>query len=178
MKRRSSRGRVHDIAESYLGRLDPEGRRFTSRAASAWNEVVGPDIARHTMGVSLRDGELLVYVDGPVWANELSLMAEEFRERINEVIGKDLVRSVRFSVSRKVREERMRTEAEEEAEQFYRPDAAEPVPLSEQERSQVEHMAAAIHDPEVREAAVRAMTRHLEWKKGIRSENGAERPSE
>jgi hypothetical protein len=178
MRQRRRKGDFSSLAHGFLGRIDPEGRRYASRAASAWKDVVGEEIARHTMGSALRDGELLVYVDSATWANELSMMSEHLRERLNEALGEELVRSVRFSVSRRVQEERAREEAQEETRDFYERDEAEPVPLSESELAQVEYAAASIKDPELREAAVRAMTRHLEWKKGTRQRNGRQKRSE
>lgn len=178
MSRRGKHGDVRDLAGAFLGRIDPEGRRFGSRATAAWNEVVGPEIVRHTHGSALRDGELLVFVDSPVWANELSVMAEHLRERLNEALGEELVRSVRFAVSKRVAEERSARAAEEERREAYAPDEARSVPLTAQERAQVEYVASSISDEGLREAAIRAMTRHLEWKKAIGAENGREMRSE
>ncbi len=178
MSRRGSQGDFHGFADRYLGRIDPSGRRFGGRAAEAWGRVAGEEIGKHTVGSALHDGELLVYVYSPTWATELSVMAEHLRVRINEELGEELVRSVRFTVSRRVQEERATLAAEEEQERFYAEDDVELLPLSRQERSQIEHMAAAIGDEALREAAVKAMTRHLEWKKGTRAENGREGRSE
>jgi hypothetical protein len=178
MKRKRTPGDLHALAESYLTRIDPEGRRFTGATASAWKRVAGPDVERHTMGVSLKDGSLLVYVDQSAWAQNLSLMAEQYRERLNEEIGEELVRAVRFTVSRKVAEERRREQQESADEAYYEPDDTESVPLTEQERQQIEHIAGSIHDERVRDAAVRAVTRHLEWKKGIKRRNGPQAGSE
>jgi hypothetical protein len=136
--------------------------------------VAGPDVERHTMGVALRDGTLLVYVDSPVWANELSVMAEQYRQRLNEVLGKELVRAIRFTVSRKVGEEKRRIAHEEAVEAFYEPDETPSAPLSDQERAQVEHVAAEIDDEELRETVIKAITGHLERKKGTQLQNGRE----
>jgi hypothetical protein len=106
------------------------------------------------------------------------MMSEHLRERLNEALGEELVRSVRFSVSRRVQEEHARKDAEEDVRDFYERDDVESVPLSAVERAQVEYATAAIRDPELRQAAVRAMTRHLEWKKGTRQRNGRQRRSE
>lgn len=178
MSRRGREGDLRGFADKYLGRIDPEGRRFAGRAADVWKRVVGEEIVKHTTGSALRDGELLVYVDSPAWANELSVMAEHLRGRLNEELGEGLVSSLRFTVSRKVQEERGREAAEEEHERFYAEDDVERIPLSDVERMQIEHMAAAIADEGLRDAAVKAMTRHLEWKKGTRSANGREGRSE
>lgn len=178
MRRRGRQGDLRGMTDGLLRKLDPKGRRFGSRAAMAWREVAGPEIAKHTTGSALREGELLVYVDSPTWAHELSAMAEHMRVRLNEALGEELVRSVRFAVSRAVRQEQQLREEEVAASRYYAEDDVEPVPLSEQEHAQVEFAAGNISDERLREAVVRAMTRHLEWKKGTRARNGRENRSE
>jgi hypothetical protein len=171
VRRRRGEAEVSSVAEELLARVDPKGKRLGTVAATSWEKAAGPDIARHTHGMVVRHGELVVYVDSPTWANELSLMSEELRVRLNEELGKDLVTSMRFTVSRQVREERQREALDQEGAES----APEPAaPLSSAEQGQVEYVARTIEDNGLREAAVRAMTRSLEWKKGLLSRNGRE----
>jgi predicted nucleic acid-binding Zn ribbon protein len=60
-----------------------------------WREIVGPDVAQHAEPSSLRSGLLRVRTDSPVWATEISYLADEIRRRTNETLGRDLVREVR-----------------------------------------------------------------------------------
>lgn len=95
-----------DIASSVLKRADKEGRRHGALAVNAWREVVGEDVAQHTRGFALRkDRELVIFVDSAAWANQLSLMSEEIRLRLNEHLGEESARTLRFTVSRKVADE-------------------------------------------------------------------------
>src|SRR5262245_32220756 len=48
----------------------------------AWREVVGDRIARRTRPGALRDGELTIYSESPVWAQELSLLSDEIVTRL------------------------------------------------------------------------------------------------
>jgi len=48
------------------------------------------------------------------------------------------------------------------------------VPLSENERAQIEASASSIPDAKLREAVVRATVSDLEWKKGIAARNARE----
>jgi len=167
-----------DLLGGYASRLDPKGRRFQARAVDAWYGVAGDEVRKHTRGLALRDGELVVHVDSPVWATQLSLLSERFRKEINAKLDEELVMKVRFDVSKRVRTEAVREEQEQAEEAFYAPDPVMPVNLSEVERRQVEYCAAAIGDEEVRDAAIRLMTKDLEWKKGIRLLNESQRASQ
>ncbi len=138
------------------------------RATEAWPEVVGPAIAGHTGRLFLRGGELVVYVDSPVWASELSAMSEMLRSRLNEALGKDDVRSIRFTVSREVSAGRERTRREQR-ETEERESRVQPVELSETELAEVRQSVSAIENEELREAAFRATVKHLEWSKGTQA---------
>lgn len=158
-----------DAADRVLGRIDTTGKRHGARVVGVWSEVVGPDIARHTRGFALReDRELVVFVDSPAWANELSLMSGDLTKRINAHIGEESVTSLRFTVSRKVATEGVWNAAIEEAEAAYKPDDVQPRPLSKVEQDQAAHVAAVINDPDLREIALRVMMKDLALKKGAR----------
>jgi len=132
-----------------------------------WQELAGPMVTGHTTGAHLRDGTLVIYVDGPAWATELTAMSETYRKRINEELGKNLVRTIRFTVSRKVAEEFRLKRTELEHEEFYLEDVVDSVPLTKTERAQIEASTESIPDAGLREAAVRATVADLEWKKGL-----------
>jgi len=52
-----------------------------------WTEIGGKRIAEKTEPVALEQGILFVRVNDSAWRNELSLMSEELREKINEYFG-------------------------------------------------------------------------------------------
>ncbi|MDO9557654.1 MAG: DUF721 domain-containing protein [Coriobacteriia bacterium] len=155
--------------------MDPHGKRHESKAVQVWPEVAGSEIVKHTRGFAMREGELVVFVDSPAWANELTLMAERLREGINSRIGQNSVRGIRFAVSKKVQEERHREALHLEDEEFYQPDRTKPVALSTEELDQARYIAEAVREPELREKALRVMIKDLEWKKGVRDTKEAER---
>ncbi len=160
---------IGDAAEVVLRRIDKTGKRHNARVVGVWSGVVGPDIARHTKGFAFRENrELVVFVDTAAWANELSLMASDLTERINTHIGEDVVRSLRFTVSRVVSVERAWEETIASADETYEPEPIEPEALSEIEVAQAQHVAAAIEDGELREIALRVMMKDLALKKGTR----------
>ena len=135
-------------------------------------------VTSHTTGAHLRDGTLVIYVDGPAWATELTAMSEMYRKRINEEFGKTVVRVVRFTVSRKVAEEFRLRRTELEDEEFYLQDVVDSVPLTKTEQAQVEASTECIPDAELREAAVKATVADLEWKKGLAARKARERARE
>lgn len=158
---------VADTARGLLGQLDRGGNLERARAVAAWEQVAGPEVARHAMGHAIRDGELVVYADSPAWASELTALSEQYRTAINTALGKELVGSIRFTVSR--RAGRLREEHESDTGDI--PGAVariiEPARLTRDELGDLERMAEAIHNDRLRQAALRAATRDLQWKKGL-----------
>lgn len=70
------------------------------RAVEGWPEWVGPRVARHSRAVAFRDGTLVVEVEGSAWMQELGFLKREIVRTLNERLGADLVRDIRFTVPR------------------------------------------------------------------------------
>lgn len=158
-----------ELAAEVMRKADKQGKRHGAAAVTAWPDVVGETISRHTKGFSMRqDRELVVFVDSAVWANQLSLMSDELVARINAHLGERAVRSLRFTVSRRVKEEATWEAASIATGEFYEPDEERAAPLDEMEIRQAEDIARAVRDPELREVALRVMIKDLERKKGAR----------
>lgn len=160
-----------DALGSLEKRLDRKsgGAYSQVRVANAWSKVAGPSVAIHTTDAHLREGELVIHVDSQAWATELSALSGPYREAIQEEMGEIPVTSIRFTVSRRVHARQELQRAEEDTEEFYRPDETTPIPLSEHERRQVEESTAVIKDESLREAVIRATIADLEWKKGMKA---------
>jgi predicted nucleic acid-binding Zn ribbon protein len=52
-----------------------------------WDEVVGAQIAAHARPVRLDDGVLVVEVDEPAWATQMTMLSATVRERLDAVVG-------------------------------------------------------------------------------------------
>lgn len=152
------------------------GRLLQAGILPAWEKVAGPMVAEHTAKAHLRGGELMVYVDSPVWATELSALAGPYRDAINEEIGRNVVRSVRFAVSAKVDRERAHRRREAETDAGRAEERVTPVALSEAELAQVRESAATIPDERLREAVLRATVAGMEWEKGRKAAKSRQEP--
>ncbi len=160
---------LDQLAKKMLGRVDKKGKRHAAAAVEVWADVVGIEIAAHTQGFALRDnGELIVYVDSSAWAHQLSLMSTELTECLNRHLNQESVTSLRFTISKKVREGALMKVAEVDTTGFYVLDDTKPIGLDEIEYSQAVKVASIIKDETLKEAALRAMVKDLELKKGKR----------
>jgi predicted nucleic acid-binding Zn ribbon protein len=65
-----------------------------ARIHSAWNDIAGEELARHVQPVRLAGGVLVLRAESPAWATQVNYLAPQLRDRANEVLGPDEVRSV------------------------------------------------------------------------------------
>lgn len=61
---------------------------------TAWDDVVGPMIARHTMSVRLRKGKLRVRVDSAPLRQELTYMRDALKEILNRRAKRNVVEEI------------------------------------------------------------------------------------
>jgi predicted nucleic acid-binding Zn ribbon protein len=64
-----------------------------------WPQIVGEDIARNAEPTSLKEGVLRIRTSTPTWATEMSYLTTDIKDRVNEAIGKKLVREVKIWTS-------------------------------------------------------------------------------
>lgn len=77
-----------------LSRLPAGGELVSFPIWTEWADVVGVTIARHARPRRLRRGVLVVEVDGVEWMHELQYLKADLRARLNERLGRAVVREV------------------------------------------------------------------------------------
>ena len=160
------RGRILNSANSE--RLEQLHAAERSREVyRAWNAVCGDTReGGHVTGLSYlpSSNQLLVYLDGPAWTQEMTMLREIIRGRMARE-GVELDGFV-FKTSQKGY-----TPARERAAKRLTPPQKRPAPahedLSDEERDRVARQVEPIEDERLRDALKRAMTASLEWKKGM-----------
>lgn len=69
------------------------------RVWEVWESAVGPEVARRSSPVSLQGGRLLVAVSTSAWVQQLSFLRERLREALNQALGQNVVRDIRFRLA-------------------------------------------------------------------------------
>ena len=62
-----------------------------------WEEVVGRKIAQMTEATRITKGVLFVSVKTSTWRNELTIRKKEIIEKLNNFIGKEIVKDIKFN---------------------------------------------------------------------------------
>lgn len=91
--------RLKDLLGPVGKKLRIEDPAATGTIWRRWPQIVGEDIARNAEPTSLKEGVLRIRTSTPTWATEMSYLAGDIKERVNEAIGKQLVREVKIWTS-------------------------------------------------------------------------------
>ena len=82
--------------------LDPSGEKIgqPERLRRAWEAVVGPSVTAHTKNLFLRGGELIVWLDSNLYAQQLPLFVDEYRAGLERELGAKVVTSISYRLDR------------------------------------------------------------------------------
>ncbi len=83
--------RLGTVLENVVARLGLDRNLDDYRIWQAWDEVVGPAVARNAQPVRIDSRRLVVAVRNNVWMQELSLLRDRLCERLNEWMGRNVV---------------------------------------------------------------------------------------
>jgi predicted nucleic acid-binding Zn ribbon protein len=115
-----------------------------------WDEAVGGQIATKARPSRFQDGVLTVLVNSAPWMQQLNFMKRDIAQRLNERLGKELVREIYLKAGRPVA-----------AEQPVKTKKPEKRTLSVEEKESIAAAVAAIDDPELRRVFADLLTKHV-----------------
>lgn len=67
-----------------------------NKALNIWNEIVGDAVAKNAQPDRVEHGVIIVKVSSPTWRQELYFQKKEIIQKINNTIGKNVIRDIRF----------------------------------------------------------------------------------
>jgi len=65
-------------------------------AVQSWENLLGKTIAHYTRNIYIRKNILFVEISSSVVRNELFMMREEIKRKINENVGEEIVKTIIF----------------------------------------------------------------------------------
>jgi hypothetical protein len=84
--------------ERFLHALGAPPPKVTVDVATRWVDIVGAELARVTSPGSLRDGVLVVITTEPAVADHLKWSEQTVVDRVNQVVGAEVIRALRVRV--------------------------------------------------------------------------------
>jgi len=83
-----------DVLAEYKREMNIEGRLKEVEVINSWDEIAGRAIASRTKKIYIKDKNLVIHLNSSVVRNELMMMREIIKSRINEKAGEELVSSI------------------------------------------------------------------------------------
>jgi len=77
---------VGTVLDQVLRSLRLETRFAAAEATERWASTVGPEALARTRCVGVRDGELLVEVQGATWMGHLAILRQGILDRMNQTL--------------------------------------------------------------------------------------------
>jgi predicted nucleic acid-binding Zn ribbon protein len=92
--RRSKTISLAEAMKDYIREMNLEGKLLEVNLIKSWEEVVGKAISSRTSKVYIKDQVLHVHISSSVARNELMMLKEALREKLNERAGKEIIRDI------------------------------------------------------------------------------------
>ena len=86
---------INDILQQCLRKEGLETPLQQKRLIDAWDNVVGPMVARYTQEKFIKNQILFVKITNPALRQDLSMMRQQLTRRMNEVVGSSVISDVR-----------------------------------------------------------------------------------
>ena len=94
--RKSNTEKLSEILRSYIEENNLRKKLDEVDIISSWEEILGKTVALYTESLKMYNGTLFVRMKSPVVRNELLMMKEEIRKRLNEKSGQEVVQQIVF----------------------------------------------------------------------------------
>jgi predicted nucleic acid-binding Zn ribbon protein len=91
------RSRTISLAEAlkdYIREMNLEGKLLEVNLISSWEETVGKAISSRTTRIYIKDKILFVYLNSSVVRNELLMLREALRQKMNEKAGSEVIKDI------------------------------------------------------------------------------------
>lgn len=92
--RRSKTISLGEAIHDYIREMKLEGKLREVNLINSWEEVVGKAISTRTSKVYIKDQVLYVHLNSSVARNELMMLKEALKEKLNEKAGTEVIRDI------------------------------------------------------------------------------------
>lgn len=94
--RKSNTQSISEVLKSYVQENKLDRKLNELDLIRSWESVMGKTVARYTGNIYIQNKTLFVETTSPIVRNELLMMKEEIRVRLNEVAGEELIKTIVF----------------------------------------------------------------------------------
>ena len=97
MVRKVNEYSLSDALQQYLEEKKLMPKLLSKKVVTDWSQIVGQPIADQTKEIWIAKEILYLKIENPAWKNELSYAKSKLIVRINEYVGKEIIKDIRIS---------------------------------------------------------------------------------
>jgi predicted nucleic acid-binding Zn ribbon protein len=94
--RRSKTISLAEALDDYIREMNLGGKLSEVGVISSWEDIVGKAISSRTTKIYIRDSVLYVHLNSSVVRNELLMLRQALKEKLNEKAGSEVVKDIVF----------------------------------------------------------------------------------
>ena len=95
--RKKNTQKLSDVIQAFVKEKNLQKKFDEIDVISSWEKILGKTVSSYTERVGLYNGILFVKMKSPVVKNELMMMKEDIKKRLNEEAGSEAVKKIVFS---------------------------------------------------------------------------------
>lgn len=92
--RRSKTITLAEAIKDYINEMNLGDKLSETAILNSWEEVVGKAISSRTTKIYIKDHVLFIHLSSSVVRNELMMLRESLREKLNERAGKEVIKDI------------------------------------------------------------------------------------
>lgn len=92
--RRSKTITLADAIKDYISEMNLGEKLGETAVINSWEEIVGRAISSRTSKIYIKDHVLHIHLSSSVVRNELMMLRESLRDKLNEKAGKEVIRDI------------------------------------------------------------------------------------
>ena len=94
--RKTNTQSISDVLKNFVQENKLDRKLNELDLIKSWESVMGKTVMRYTGNIYIQNNTLFVETTSPIVRNELLMMKEEIRTRLNEVAGQELIKTIIF----------------------------------------------------------------------------------
>jgi len=92
--RRSKTISLAEALKDYINEMNLNGKLSEIGVINSWEETVGKAISSRTSKIYIKDQVLFVHLNSSVVRNELLMLREVLKEKLNEKAGSEVIKDI------------------------------------------------------------------------------------
>ena len=97
MKKKDNQLKLGDALKELMDTYKLNVKMNEVRLYEAWDKILGPTIANHTVSKQLIDGRFIIRLDSAALRNELAFSKSKLIKSLNDELGTEMVKEIMFA---------------------------------------------------------------------------------